>query len=108
MSHSFGIVIESLVSILLLLTILYCIRLNEQLKRLKADGTSMQQTITELITATESAERAIAGLKATVREADETLGERLKAAERYSIEMKQSTTAGAEVLDRLARSPART
>ena len=95
--------IESLVSILLLLTILYCIRLNEQLKRLKADGTSMQQTITELITATESAERAIAGLKATVREADETLGERLKAAERYSIEMKQSTTAGAEVLDRLAQ-----
>ena len=79
--------IESLVAILLLLTILYCIRLNEQLKRLKADGTSMQQTIAELITATESAERAIAGLKATVREADETLGERLKAAERYSVEM---------------------
>jgi len=95
--------IESLVAILLLLTILYCIRLNEQLKRLKADGTSMQQTITELITATESAERAIAGLKATVREADETLGERLKAAERYSIEMKQSATAGAEVLDRLTQ-----
>ena len=45
--------IESLVAILLLLTILYCIRLNEQLKRLKADGTSMQQTIAELITATE-------------------------------------------------------
>ncbi len=44
--------IESLVSILLLLTILYCIRLNEQLKRLKADGTSMQQTIAELLTAT--------------------------------------------------------
>ena len=95
--------IESLVSILLLLTILYCIRLNEQLKRLKADGTSMQQTIAELITATESAERAIAGLKATVREADETLGERLKAAERYTIEMKQNATAGAEVLDRLTR-----
>ncbi len=95
--------IESLVAILLLLTILYCIRLNEQLKRLKADGTSMQQTIAELITATESAERAIAGLKATVREADETLGERLKAAERYSVEMKQNATAGAEVLNRLSK-----
>ena len=95
--------IESLVSILLLLTILYCIRLNEQLKRLKADGASMQQTIAELTTATESAERAIAGLKATVREADETLGEKLKAAERYSVEMKQNATAGAEVLDRLTR-----
>jgi hypothetical protein len=95
--------IESLVSILLLLTILYCIRLNEQLKRLKANGASMQQTIAELITATESAERAIAGLKATVQEADETLGERLRVAERYSADMRQSTAAGAEVLQRLCR-----
>ena len=95
--------IESLVAILLLLTILYCIRLNDQLKRLKADGTSMQQTIAELITATDSAERAIAGLKATVREADETLGERLKSAERFSSEMRQNATAGAEVLNRLSK-----
>ena len=95
--------IESLVAILLLLTILYCIRLNDQLKRLKADGTSMQQTIAELITATESAERAIGGLKATVREADETLGERLKSAERFSSEMRQNATAGAEVLNRLSK-----
>ena len=95
--------IESLVAILLLLTILYCIRLNEQLKRLKADGTSMQQTIAELVTATESAERAIAGLKNTVREADETLGERLKAAEQYTVEMRNYTTAGAEVLNRLSK-----
>jgi len=95
--------IESLVSILLLLTILYCIRLNEQLKRLKADGASMQQTIAELTAATESAERAIAGLKATVREADETLGERLKSAERFSSEMRQNATAGAEVLNRLSK-----
>ena len=95
--------IERLVAILLLLTILYCIRLNDQLKRLKADGTSMQQTIAELITATDSAERAIAGLKATVREADETLGERLKSAERFSSEMRQNATAGAEVLNRLSK-----
>jgi hypothetical protein len=95
--------IESLVAILLLLTILYCIRLNEQLKRLKADGTSMQQTIADLVTATESAERAIAGLKNTVREADETLGERLKAAEQYTIEIRNNTAAGAEVLNRLSK-----
>ena len=95
--------IESLVATLLLLTILYCIRLNEQLKRLKADGTSMQQTIAELITATESAERAIAGLKNTVREADETLGERLRSAEKFSAEMRRNATAGAEVLNRLSQ-----
>ena len=95
--------IESLVAILLLLTILYCIRLNEQLKRLKANGATMQQTIAELVTATESAERAIAGLKTTVREADETLGERLKAAERYTVEMRSNAAAGAEVLNRLSK-----
>jgi hypothetical protein len=95
--------IESLVSILLLLTILYCIRLNEQLKRLKADGSSMQQTIADLVTATDSAERAIGGLKATVQEADETLGQRLKDAERFNIEMRANATAGAEVLNRLSK-----
>jgi hypothetical protein len=63
----------------------------------------MQQTIAELITATESAERAIAGLKATVQEADETLGERLKAAERYTVEMRNNAVAGAEVLNRLSK-----
>jgi hypothetical protein len=95
--------IESLVSILLLLTILYCVRLNNQLKRLKADSGAMQATIAELLTATENAERAIAGLKSTVREADETLGERLKEAERFSTEMQRNATAGAEVLHRLTQ-----
>lgn len=95
--------IESLVAILLLLTILYCVRLNNQLKRLKADGSSMQKTIAELITATETAERAIAGLKATVREAEETLGERLRSAEKFATEMRQNTVAGAEVLSRLTQ-----
>ena len=103
MINALPLTIESLVAILLLLTILYCIRLNEQLKRLKANGASMQQTIAELIAATESAERAIAGLRSTVQEADETLGERLRAAERYGAEMRQSTAAGAEVLQRLCR-----
>ncbi len=35
MSHSFGIVIESLVAVLLMLTIGYCMLLNKRLKRLQ-------------------------------------------------------------------------
>lgn len=93
--------IESLVAILLLLTILYCVRLNGQLNRLKADKSAMQATIAELMKATEGAERAIANLKTTVNDADRTLGERLKAAERFSGEMRRNTEAGAEVLHRL-------
>ena len=84
MSNSIGLAIESLVAILLMLTIGYCILLNKRLKRLKADEQALKATISELITATEIAERAIGGLKLTVRECDQTLGERLRAAERFS------------------------
>jgi hypothetical protein len=95
--------IESMVALLLLATILYCVRLNTQLKRLKADESSMKNIIGELLTGIENAERAISGLKATVREADETLGVRLKDAVRYCKEIKSGTEAGAEVLDRLGQ-----
>ncbi len=64
MSHSLGIVIESLVAVLLMLTIGYCALLNNRLKRLKADEHSLKATIAELITATEIAERAIGGPQA--------------------------------------------
>ena len=50
--------IESLVAILLLVTIGYCVILNARLKRLKADEQALKATISELITATEIAERA--------------------------------------------------
>jgi hypothetical protein len=95
--------IESLVAVLLLLTILYCVRLNSQLRRLKADEKTMQTTIAELLLATEKAERAIAALKTTVRDAEETLGERLRAAEDFSDQMLRNTEAGAEVLNRLTQ-----
>jgi hypothetical protein len=95
--------IESMVAVLLLLTILYCVRLNAQLKRLKGDESTMKTTIAELVTAVEAAERAIAGLKATVRETEATLGERLRGAEAFSAEMLRNTEAGAQVLTRLTQ-----
>jgi Domain of unknown function (DUF6468) len=101
-SHVFALIIESLVAILLVLTIGYCNLLNKRLKRLKADEHSLKATISELITATEIAERAITGLKLTVRECDQNLGERLRTAERFSAEMERQLAAGDAVLDRLA------
>ncbi len=80
MNHSLGIAIESLVAVLLLLTIGYCMLLNARLKRLKADEHSLKAIIAELITATEIAERAIGGLKHTVRDVNENLGDQLNAA----------------------------
>ena len=80
MSHLLGIAIESLVAVLLMLTIGYCMLLNSRLKRLKADEHSLKATIAELITATEIAERAIGGLKHTVRDVNVNLGNQLTSA----------------------------
>jgi Domain of unknown function (DUF6468) len=102
-SHAFALIIEILVAILLAVTIGYCVLLNQRLKRLKADEQALKATISELITATEIAERAIAGLKLTVRECDQNLGERLRTAERFSADMERQLMAGEEVLHRLVR-----
>jgi hypothetical protein len=102
-STHYGFLIESMVSILLLLTILYCVRLNKQLRLLKADEQTLRATISELITATEIAERAIAGLKTTMREGEQTLSEQLQRNEQLSGELERQLGAGEELLSRLAR-----
>jgi chromosome segregation ATPase len=103
MSHSFGVAIESLVAILLLLTIGYCMLLNTRLKRLKADEHSLKATIAELITATEIAERAIGGLKHTVRDVNENLGNQLASAAQLSQQLKSQLAEGDNVIRRLSR-----
>jgi chromosome segregation ATPase len=103
MSHSFGIAIESLVAILLLLTIGYCMLLNSRLKRLKADEHSLKATIAELITATEIAERAIGGLKHTVRDVNENLGNQLTSASQMSQQLKHQLAEGDNIIRRLSR-----
>lgn len=103
MSYHYGFLIETMVSILLLLTILYCVRLNKQLRLLKADEQSLRATISELVTATEIAERAIAGLKATMRDGEQTLTERLARSEQLSGDIERQLGAGEELLARLIR-----
>src|ERR1700730_3736482 len=103
MSHAFGIAIESLVAVLLMLTIGYCILLNARLKRLKADEHSLKATIAELITATEIAERAIGGLKLTVRDVNENLGGQLAAATQMSEQLRKQLAEGDHVVRRLSK-----
>jgi chromosome segregation ATPase len=103
MSHVFGIVIESLVAVLLMVTIGYCMLLNKRLKRLKADEHSLKATIAELITATEIAERAIGGLKHTVRDVNENLGNQLTSAAQMSQQLKKQLAEGDNIFRRLSR-----
>ena len=103
MNQSLGIAIESLVAVLLMLTIGYCMLLNARLKRLKADEHSLKATIGELITATEIAERAIGGLKHTVRDVNENLGNQLTSAAQMSLQLKKQLAEGDNIFRRLSR-----
>jgi hypothetical protein len=96
-------VIESLVAVLLMLTIAYCMLLNSRLKRLKADEHSLKATIGELITATEIAERAIGGLKHTVRDVNENLGNQLTSAGQISLQLKKQLSEGDSIIRRLSK-----
>lgn len=101
MINGFGLIIELLVAILLALTIGYCMMLNRRLRLLKADENSLRATISELVTATEIAERAIAGLKLTVEECELGLGARLRSADRFTADLDRSIADGEDLLDRL-------
>jgi acyl CoA:acetate/3-ketoacid CoA transferase alpha subunit len=103
MTIGLGVMIEGLVAVLLLITIAYCITLNKRLSRLKADEQTLKATISELITATEIAERAVAGLKLTVQECDQSLGERLHAGATMLDAMTQQVAAGEQVVGKLAQ-----
>jgi prophage DNA circulation protein len=95
--------IESLVAVLLVLTIGYCMLLNKRLQRLKADEHSLKAVIGELVTATEIAERAIGGLKHTVREVNEHLGVQLGAAHEMSDLLKKQLGEADHVVRRLSK-----
>ena len=67
------------------------------------DEQAMKATIAELVTATEFAERAVQGLKATARECEATLGERLADADRFCENLDRQVGAADVVLTRLSR-----
>lgn len=96
-----GMAIEVVVAGLLVLTIAYCIVLNRRLTRLRADEEMLRGTIAELITATEIAERAILGLKATASDCEKSLGARLLKAEAMSHDLDRQVTAGSEIVRRI-------
>jgi hypothetical protein len=63
---------DALVASLLVATIITCYVLAKRIERLKSDESSMRQTIGALITATDTAERAIAATLVTQKPARES------------------------------------
>lgn len=98
-----GLIVEGSVAVLLILTIGYCMVLNERLKRLHADRAELRQIVNDLMTATNLANTAIKELKATAVEADLQIGARLEEGERFGIELANHVNAGTILMERIAR-----
>ncbi|MTI45248.1 hypothetical protein JM93_01369 [Roseibium hamelinense] len=98
-----GMIIEALVAVLLVVTIGYCWMLNNRLQRLRSDEQTLRATISELMTATEIAERAILGLKTTANDADQTLGNRLQQAELMSRQLTGQVEEGEKIFMRISQ-----
>ena len=98
-----NLIADVLVASLLVATIVTCFILTKRIERLKADEAGMRQTVGALITATDNAERAIAGLKSTLGDCDRTLEERLRTAERYAADLAAQVEAGQAVMERIGQ-----
>ncbi|MBU1306536.1 MAG: chemotaxis protein [Alphaproteobacteria bacterium] len=98
-----GLFVESAVSVLLALTIGYCVVLNQRLKRLHADKDELRQMVADLVGATNLANQAIRELKQTAVEADLALNARLEEAERFGIELANHVSAGTSLMERIAK-----
>ncbi len=103
MSQFITILADVLVAILLSVTIATSVRLSRRITKLKADEASMRKTIGELMMATETAERAISGLRTTLGDCDRTLADRLRTAERYAADLASQVEAGETVMGRIAQ-----
>ncbi|MEL6063965.1 MULTISPECIES: DUF6468 domain-containing protein [unclassified Methylobacterium] len=92
---------DILVAVLLAATIVSSLRLSRRIGQLKGDEAALRQTIGDLMVATGTAERAIAGLRAAIDESDRTLNARLEAASARAAELTEQVEAGETVVARI-------
>ncbi|SFL50935.1 DUF6468 domain-containing protein [Methylobacterium pseudosasicola] len=92
---------DILVAVLLAATIVTCLRLSRRISQLKGDEAALRQTIGDLMVATGTAERAIAGLRSAIDDGDRTLTNRIEAATARSAELAAQVEAGETVVMRI-------
>ncbi len=101
MSTAVVIAADLLVAVLLVATIASSVRLSRRISGMKADEAAMRSTIADLVSATETAERAVGGLRSSLSECDRSLVERIGVAERYNKDLDRAVAAGESVLGRI-------
>lgn len=101
MAGSLGFLIETLVAVLLAVTIVYCVVVSRKLEMLRADQRSLREIVRELTHATSSAEHAIGTLKVTVGQAESALVEQLNSARDLEARLKTAQLEGNDLVSRI-------
>ena len=98
---SLGLIVEGLVSILLVATIFYCISVNRKLERLRHEQKGMHNFIRELSLATNSADKAIQGLRLTVQDSGAELATQIDKGRNMSRTLKGEIESAEQTLNKL-------
>ena len=96
-----GLIVESLVAILLFVTIGYCVVLNRKLRHIRSDQNGLRDIISDLKETTATAEGAISGLSFVVVDAEQKLAKQIAAAQKISADLEARTRDGARVVAKL-------
>jgi len=98
---SLGFIVETLVALLLIVTIGYCLVVNRKLERLRSDQSELKDIIRELNSATAHAEHALGGLQKSADNAEDMLAAHVESARDLSTRLSQGIGQGEEVYAKL-------
>jgi len=102
---SLGIAIESLVAVLLAVTIGYCVLVNRKLANLRSDQSELKKIVRDLHLATDHAAQAIVGLRESAANADESIGMQLERVKVLDKQLRESIGRGDALLAQLTAMP---
>lgn len=100
-----GFAIESLVAVLLAVTIGYCVLVNRKLSTLRSDQSELKSIVRELHRATDQAAQAIAGLRQSTAAAEESLGGQLDRVKMLDKQLRESIERGDALVAKLSAMP---
>lgn len=98
---SIDLIAESVVAVLLAVTIAYCFQLNRRLTALRAEQEAMADLVVGLNQATERAQDGIFQLRAASQESEETLKLEVSRARALADELSLITEAGSNLAERI-------
>lgn len=97
-----GLILESLVAVLLVVTIVYCVKLELRLRALRSGQDGLKEIIGALNTATVRAQTSVAELRAAAESVRADLGDRVSQARSICDELSLMIETGNNLADRLA------